>query len=261
MRLTSIEPQPFHEQEYWSSGPRGVPRQLSLPFLRARVARGALKGCGGLLIISDTQGREHGPPEPGRLLGVAVAEELELMAELGMIPALDQLGVVLAGDLYDYPDLRKLGGSGEVGPVWDAFEQRCRWVVGVLGNHDLVEHASAHQILDGDEVTRDGLTIGGVSGIVGRPDKPNRKTDADYMGLLKRVLRRSPELVVLHMGPDHPEKGFVGSESVRQTLAEARRFEGLVAFGHCHWPEALLSDGHAQLLNVDGRVVLVTEED
>lgn len=74
------------------------------------------------------------------------------------------------------------------GPSGEAFGQQFRWVVGVAGNHDTFgaprEQAQFFrqrpelQLLDGDVVDVDGLRVGGVGGIMGRPDKQGRAPHA-----------------------------------------------------------------------------------
>lgn len=253
-----VDPEPFHRLRYVTSGRRKTPIATHLPFHRGWVAAGALRGLAAAVLTADLQGRERGLPRPGRLLGVAVAEELARLAQHRQLPPLDQSAVVVAGDLYDHPDLRKRGGTGAVDAVWRALRQRFRHVVGVAGNHDLFDDRSEHAVLDGDVQELDGLRIGGVSGIIGRPDRPNRSTEAQFGERLQRVLDHHPDLVVTHLGPDDPARGLRGSSAVRELLTCASPSAPLV-FGHCHWPmPATTLDGRS-LVNVDGRVVVVTE--
>ncbi|MCY1079020.1 metallophosphoesterase family protein [Archangium lansingense] len=70
------------------------------------------------------------------------------------------------------------------------------------------------------------------------------------------MLRPSPEVLVLHEGPDEPSTERRGSPAIRAEL-EARE-ELLVICGHSHWDEPLAElSGGAQVLNVDGRAVLL----
>lgn len=60
-------------------------------------------GLKGLLVASDMQGRDAGWSSSvvgHRLLGEKVAEDLQILGELGEIPAPETVGVLLAGDLY-----------------------------------------------------------------------------------------------------------------------------------------------------------------
>lgn len=105
-----------------------------------------------------------------------LADGLEVLSELGEVPPLDRVGVILAGDLFARPGLDRRGGSGDVRAVWLALARRCRWVAGVAGNHDLFgpkpsvpdfqvfcQSPGVH-FLDGDVAELEGLRIGGLSG-------------------------------------------------------------------------------------------------
>lgn len=109
-------------------------------------------GINTFVVTSDLQGREENKIN-NRLVGEAVADELALLQELGEIPQIDL--VLLAGDLYDHPDCGKLGGTGIVTSVWNAFADKFEQVIGVHGNHDIVEDnllKSNVKILDGKEI-------------------------------------------------------------------------------------------------------------
>ena len=66
------------------------------------------EGVTSMVVPSDLQGREDG--QCNRLIGEQVVDELIVLQEQGLISYVDL--VILAGDLYDYPDCRKRGGSG-----------------------------------------------------------------------------------------------------------------------------------------------------
>lgn len=70
-----------------------------------------------------------------------MAEALVALSRDGVIPAPD--AVFLCGDLYDYPDCHKRGGTGPVDEVFLAFSAMAPEVVGVLGNHDQVAYPGA----------------------------------------------------------------------------------------------------------------------
>ncbi len=257
MVILDIEQQPFYEIAYKSSGARGQVRQCLLPFQRVFVDQ-LPDGVSSIAVTSDLQGREQG--DRNRLLGEIVSEELSLLSELGDISAVS--GVLLAGDLYDYPECHKLGGSGDVTSVWNAFATDFDEVVGVHGNHDTVDElliTPEVTILDGAVSSHMGITIGGVSGIIGRADRNQRKSVSEFSDCLKKVLKKNPDLIALHQGPDDPATGRIGSSLVRELLE--KNGSSIVIFGHCPWEAPYAEIGDHQVLNVDGRVMLLVAQD
>lgn len=269
MRIVSIEESPFHLLPYRNvGGDRRIVR-ATLPFLRAKVD--ALpNGLDAIMATADLQGREFPTNESanGRLLGEHLAEHCALFAETGMLPPLDRIGVILAGDLYTRELLDKRGGSGDVRQVWAAFVQRFRWVAGVAGNHDFfgktpsvpdfkafLRQPKTH-FLDGHVVELDGLKIGGLSGVVGDSTrKLFRREEKVFASEIKRLVTAPLDLLVMHDGPDGGDTKR-GWPSMREALEQSR--PTLVIRGHAHWesPLATLQNG-TQVLNVDSRVVLL----
>ncbi|WP_426756769.1 metallophosphoesterase family protein [Myxococcus sp. Y35] len=183
------------------------------------------------------------------------------------MPPLAHTGVVLAGDLYSDDTAMVRGASGDVRSVWEAFGQQFRWVVGVAGNHDtfggtreqarFFRQRPALRLLDGDVVEMDGLRMGGVGGIIGRPDKPGRRDEETFLREVRRVMRQPPEVLVFHQGPDVPGTRMRGSAAIREALPA--REDLLVICGHAHWDTPLVSLPEGpQVLNVDSRAVLLT---
>lgn len=192
------EPTLVHEIAYRSSGST-APRELTLEIhtVRYRYGRGPAPT---FLATADLQGRESG--EGNRLLGELAAEEIIALQELGELPAFDLC--ILCGDFYDYPDFRKLGGTGDVTPALNALSHTASETFVVLGNHDEID---AHDlrtkitVLDGDVATTDTFTIGGISGIIGNPRKNNRKSESDFLSAIDKCSNSSTDLLLLHQGP------------------------------------------------------------
>ena len=260
LRITRIDPEPFFSLPHRTSGPAGAPLHNRLPFYRA-YATGLPDHVKGIVLTSDLQGREAGGQN--RLLGVSVAEALVGLSREGLIPAPD--AVFLCGDLYDYPDCHKRGGTGPVDEVLQAFSVMVPEVVGVLGNHDQMEYPEAlpdnTTVLDGEVVGGLGnLNIGGVSGIVGNPNRNQRRTEDDFLAALESVTDQAPDILLLHQGPTDPERAARrGDPGVALSLETG--FQGLTVFGHTRWDWPwLISLGEGQALNVDGRVVVVLPE-
>lgn len=293
MRILTLEDQPFAVLPYWNAASGGGTVRAGLPVLRAVVDR-LPQGLSGLLVASDLQGVADVVAGPRRgervLLGEALAEWLDDADEVAMLPARGELGVLLAGDLYSAPGGNVRGATGDVRAVWQAFAARARFVAGVAGNHDLFGDGVAAErplprwqrsgvrgvrdadglhaaqrfaeragvsVLDAAVQDCAGLRVGGVSGIVGDPQKPNRRRSDDFLQTLSRVLEAEPEVVVLHEGPDDPDTRRRGNPDIR-ALLEVAAPGTLVLCGHCHWHEPLATLGQGcQVLNSDGRAVLL----
>jgi Icc protein len=278
MRIVDWNPTPLHEVPYLVARPGGgATDRATLAITRATVA-GLPAALDGLVLTADLQGRERLPPtnrqrraethrdrEGRRLLGQVAAEHLRRLCDRGDLPVANKLGVVLAGDFWAEPGFTRRGGLGKVGPVWAAFGGTARWVAGVLGNHDQYDGPRLNEgnantarrvaLLDGDAVELEGCRLAGVSGIIGDPVKPRRKSERRYLEPLEGVLREQPDVVVLHESPEVAECDCRGKPSIRDCLL--RHPATLVVCGHCHWPSPLqtLANG-TQVCNVDARLIV-----
>jgi len=254
------------DETYYTSAAAGGGREVrTLPLLR--VPSEGLLGddLAGVLFTGDLQGIAPVPSRGGAtgLLGEAFVDRYLQLADAGAVPKASSVGVVLAGDLYSDPAGTKRGATGDVGPVWEAFASAFAWVVGVAGNHDLftsrasraVQRRSHVDLLDGEVVQRDGLTLGGVGGIVGRKGKVNRRELRAFVGALQGVVHREPDIVVVHEGPPGTARRQPGRPELADPLVDA---VPLVVCGHVHWPEPLARRRGTIVLNVDGRAVLAT---
>lgn len=257
MRIVSVDKDPFFTLSYRCSGPRGKSiLKQALPFFKAKVD--ALPfGVDAMILTSDLQGRENDPRN--RLVGVRVAEELSRLVADNIIPQAQV--ALLAGDLFDYPEMNKRSGSGEVIDVWQAFSERFNQVVGVHGNHDFIKNPKAlpsnATVLDGSCAYTHGLKVGGVSGVIGKPTKNQRRTSEDFYGLLDKVTLENPDILILHQGPDDAlDARRRGDPLVREHLEST--YTGLTVFGHCYWPAPFVMPlGSGQIVNVDSRVLIV----
>ena len=273
IRISRINPNPVHTIPYEYPERRGKVASASFPIFRAKGS-GIPSALGTMIVMSDLQGREPGlnkPVETRRLLGEVVAEEIQLLSELGEIPSARTIGLLLAGDLFVTQDLSKRGGNGDVRHVWQCFRDRFKWVSGIAGNHDLfgksvppsdnfLSEPHIHY-LDSFVVDLDGLRIGGISGIIGKPRKPFRKNEQNFLEAIASVADQNPDIIILHEGPSGmtPDRG--GNNAVRDLLE--RLHPMLVVCGHCHWEECEheeLSNG-TQILNAEARAYIIENGD
>lgn len=249
--MTISAPEIIHTIRYLSSGADKPERRL----LEVALVRYSWekKTAPCFLVTADLQGREQG--KRNRLLGEVLAEELALLQELGQVPALDFC--LLAGDFYDYPDCHKRGGTGEVTAVFNAFAPLSPRTLAVLGNHDEVTpEALAPQVmlLDGTNSSVAGLTVGGVSGIVGNPARNQRKTEAEFLRAVERATRPKADILLLHQGPEGPTERHRGWYALNDQLQYEDNL--LVVFGHCYWPGSFHTEGTHLFCNTDSHVFI-----
>jgi 3',5'-cyclic-AMP phosphodiesterase len=264
MRILDIAALPFWEIPYRLAGPGRTIDTAVLPLIYGTVDV-LPKGIEAMLACSDLQGRgqpRSATPTPD-LLGETLTTELALLAATGEIPEPQRIGILLLGDFYADPHLQGRGVHGNVGAVWRTFAANFRWVLGVAGNHDIIDRppvpgqTNAH-LFDGDIVMVDGLRVGGVSGIIGaaKVGRAWRRDEISFMDALNGLLRTNPDILLLHQGPDTGTPARPGHPTIRGALEHTTGV--LTLCGHVHWPSPLATlPGGNQVLNVDGRAVLL----
>ena len=226
-------------------------------------------GLDAIIISSDFQAYDSSEKSvtDRSLMGLVIAEEIKSLSDRNLLPNAEKTGIILAGDFYADPFLEKRGGAGDVQEVWKSFGGNFKWTVGVAGNHDRFDgefkvphymtYLSNPAVLDGQLCEKDGLAIGGISGIIGNPNKPWRRTEQDFMQLMTDLANDST-ILVLHEGPAIPEIGAKGNSEIKTTLDSLQK--DLVLFSaHSHWrhPYYRINETvHA--INADFRVVILT---
>lgn len=205
----------------------------------------------GLIATSDLQGLSF----DGELLGILAARELYSLCKEQFLPPVTHLGVLLAGDFFASPDLVR-GVSGEVGPVWDAFRERFRWVAGVAGNHDILKDENTQTLLDGEVIKRDGVSIGGIGRVIGEQNKPGQHTPEQFSHLLQTVAKQEPDILLLHTAPAITRSNVRGDSSL-ENLLNPHPFPFIIC-GHCYWQQPVQQRSNGGLIcNVDGRVIVL----
>ncbi|BAY12776.1 metallophosphoesterase family protein [Calothrix sp. NIES-2098] len=265
MQIISISNLPIHQIQYLTAATGGVGAiARSIPILLAE-ADYLPNNLEAIIVTSDLQGID---PKNQQLLSYLAIEELEKLAEIGKIPSLKNTGMILAGDLY--AEVNRRGGVvGDVREIWLAFNRRFRWVAGVAGNHDSfgntpLEFQSFQQhrniyYLDG-EIKRNGdLSLAGISGIIGKKGKPFRRPEKEFLKIIRLLVKQSPDILILHEGPNDPQGNLVGQESIRRELEKINITNNLLVIcGHSYWkvPMIVLENG-IQVLKADGRVIVI----
>lgn len=269
MKVLRIEQKPFHTLAYANVSRNRQVVTAQLPFLRATVDM-LPPVLDAIILAADLQGREIAADytKPTRLLGEVLASEMDVLRPLGELPIREKTAIIVAGDLFARPEMRRRGGSGDVRPVWLTLAGVCRWIAGVAGNHDVfgpgpsvpdfqafVRTPGVH-FLDDAIVEIDDLKIAGLSGIVGNPRKPFRREEQAFADALGYLALAGPDLLVAHDGPDVEDTDLTGWASARHALETSEPI--LMIRGHAYWPTPLahLANG-TQVLNVDSRVVVL----
>ncbi|MEV4847458.1 hypothetical protein AB0K20_30120 [Micromonospora matsumotoense] len=131
----------------------------------------------------------------------------------------------------------------------------------MAGNHDVVSTVGIRDLdptaalLDGTWVDRGGIRFAGVSGIIGGPRRQGRHHASRQLASIDAVLAGDPDVLVLHEGPPGGT-GQAGNPAIGARLHG--HTPALTVCGHVHWDEALARLGDGHILNVDGRVVILT---
>ncbi|UOQ73179.1 metallophosphoesterase family protein [Hymenobacter cellulosilyticus] len=261
LEIVSVCPIPLETISYWTTAPNETePREYELPIYTGTM-RGLPETVSALIVASDLQGVVPTGNEDV-LLGEVVADYLELLYAL-YFPELDKENTLalLCGDLY--ANKSKRGASGNPSSVWNKFNATFGRTVGIAGNHDDFGPAlSQVQALDKARfltqgITHEhGLTVAGISGIIGRPDKNFRLPETAYLRAVTTLLQHQPDILLTHLSPAIADKGFQGEEQLTAVLTKGN--PTLVFCGHSHWPStepAVLANG-TQVLNVDSKVFL-----
>ncbi len=188
-------------------------------------------------------------------VGLVIPEIIaNLLRNKGISP--QRVLVLLCGDLTGDPDR---GSNIEVNRVWTAFESVFKNVVGVLGNHDLLDANTSFQILDGDVISFGKLKIAGVSGIIGKPSKPNRKPQQTYQNFLLQVLKRRPHVLLLHESPRIPGSSLRGNIEIARWLQQSS-VGTLICTGHVRWESIVASLPPHLIMNVEHRVIILRKQ-
>lgn len=249
--ITISEPELVHEIPYRNSGSKR-PRNCRLPVFTVRYRSTGPQPT--FLACADLQGREADARQ-NRLLGESAADEIKSLQKSGVLPELDLC--FLCGDFYDYPDLRKLGGTGDVTAAFNSLSTIAWQTFAVLGNHDEVnvgELVPDVRILDGEIARPGSLTIGGVCGVIGNPAKNQRKTDEEFLAALEFATGSQTDVVLLHQGPQAANAHPPLFDPVHEYLQT--RKELLVLYGHNHADEPFHVSGQNLYCNVHERMLV-----
>lgn len=219
-----------------------------------------------MIITSDLQGVVEEEGET-KLLGEVLPAFLKLLFNIEFPEtSLDKVGVLLCGDLFARTDKR--GGLGDVKTVWNHFNQHFAFVAGVAGNHDAFGPKEVFEsfkneagifFLDQNIKQVAGLTLGGISGIIGRPDKHFRTEESEYLKALKRLLSKQTDFILLHEGPDHVNPDMIGNPKIRQLIELYSN--NTICFGHNHWDKTLIvKEKGNQIINLDAKCLILKIE-
>ncbi|MDP4181336.1 MAG: metallophosphoesterase [Bacillota bacterium] len=261
MKIEKLNPDAIENIYYKTIVSGDKVTDAKLPILLGKVS-GLPKHIDALVVTSDLQGIVR-KDNHEILLGEVLADYLPLFIEIELSLIPKNIGVVLCGDLY--ATLGKRGGLGDVRGVWNHFNKGFKWVAGISGNHDSfgeIKGFEEFKKIDGihyfdKEISQiDCLSIAGISGIIGDSDRVNRISKEDYLQRIKKLLLKSPDILILHQTPGNLEEDYSGDENIRRIIEAST--PTLVFCGHIHWEKPLIELANkTQVLNVDSRVVIL----
>ena len=101
-----------------------------------------------------------------------------------------------------------------------------------------------------------GIHIGGVSGIIGRSDRNQRKSEDAFKKALTKVVNSKNSLVLLHQGPEDTVNDQIGEPMITKHLETNGNC--IIAFGHCHWNKPLITIGSNQVINTDNKLFILS---
>lgn len=243
-----------------------VIKEENLPIYLGTIINSGIKDIEYIVIASDLQGNVVEKDET-KLLGEVLPSFLELLFEIEF-EGIDRkkVGVLLCGDLYARLDKR--GGLGDVKNVWRAFNDKFGFVVGVAGNHDdfgkpeefesFIQEEGIYYLHNQIRKVRK-LKIGGISGIIGRPDKLFRNDESEHLKELKKLLLAQPDFILLHEGPNNINPELHGNDKIREVIERSKR--NIIFCGHNHWNCSLIEkENGTQILNVDSKCIILKIE-
>lgn len=240
-----------------------VLKEEDLPIYLGSIKDFKIDGIDYIIIASDLQGNviENGEP---KLLGEVLPEFLKLLFEVEFTKVnRKKIVVLLCGDLYARIDKR--GGHGDVKNVWREFNKYFGFVAGVAGNHDDFGDSQDFEdfnreegiyYLDNQIKKVAGLKIGGISGIIGRPDKPFRNEETKHLKELKQLLLKQPDFILLHEGPNNKSPELTGNNDIRLIIEHSQR--NIICCGHNHWKRSLIEkENGTQIINADSKCIIL----
>jgi len=244
-----------------------VINENDLPIYLGSIWNSNIKYIEYLIILSDLQGNVLQNDEP-KLLGEVLPDFLQLLFEVEF-PEVDRkkVGVFLCGDLFARLDKR--GGLGDVKKVWREFNKNFGFVVGVAGNHDDFGKPEEFKKFTREEgihflhnqIKRIGtLKIGGISGIIGRPDKPFRNEESKHLKELKKLLLKQPNFILLHEGPNNINPQLQGNDKIRIVIENSQK--NYIICGHNHWGLSVIEkENGTQIINADSKCIILKVEE
>lgn len=248
MKILNVEKNNFDSLKFKTSGPKNKTiYNKEILFYKGDVEMES-ENIKTILITSDLQGRELG--DKNRLIGEVVAEKVSSFCKVDIS--------ILAGDFYDDINCKKRSAFGDVSAVWNKFAEISEYVVGVNGNHDIVDANNLKDnitILDGNKINIGEINFTGISGVMGNPRKNQRRLDTDFLFLLNKIITKKTDVIILHQGPDNGTD-YKGDVAIKEIIKN--KYDGLLIFGHCFWQKDwFVNIGRSQALNVDNRVIIL----
>lgn len=261
LQIEKIDALPFESIQYFTIPSGGTEAEIfSLP-IYSGIIRNLPAAIDAIIVTSDLQGVVKLKDEY-LLLGEYLAGNLKTILDL-YYSKIDKgkVLVLLCGDLYT--SLVKRGDSGDPSEVWKRFSSVFGNVIGIAGNHDCFEHGSDSLnennnicFLENGIVKFQGLTIAGLSGIIGRQDKNYRMPESDYLKALSELMKKDPDILLTHLSPE--AEGFQGEPQMTSLLE--RSSSTTLFCGNSHWEtnQPVYLKNRTGIINADSKVFILT---
>lgn len=256
MKIININLEPVHSVRYEYLANSGKIESKDLNFYLAEVDK-LPDNIDAIVCTSDLQGVVR-PNKSGQkvLLCEYLVGELSLYLEIYNYSRILNTAIILAGDLFVQKDLSGRGGIGFVDDMWYSFSDKFKWVAGVAGNHDDFKYSFPNNkknlfFFDDSMISIDGISFGGISGIIGDSNKRKFRYSEDiFISKLDKMLSLPLDVLLLHQNVDY--------HNLIDLCKIKSKVDKLVIFGHKpREPFFKINDYGIQMLNVHEKVVII----
>lgn len=185
---------------------------------------------------------------------------------------LSLLNVITAGDMAGD---NIYGSDGDPTPTYKFILERAKSLHIVQGNHDLppIKKADLTKLVnkknqngdvtpiylpEGKLVITDYGKIGGIHGIISYKPHPYKKSLPKYFKYMEELLKKEnvPDILITHDTPQFTED-VIGNTKLANLVLDSKHKPKIWIYGHCHHHNFHYQNRDVDLINVDGRVLII----